>query len=302
MCGLYGFSRTTENTQKMNGILAYAMSMRGKDSWGVTDGTMVFKKVGDITDTFVEMNYDAPLYHTRAHSVGAVTHRNAHPFAFETASRHVIGAHNGFVSNCQALKAKYERKDAEVDSEHIFMHIAEGKPVEEIAGWGAVIWYETDKLTGDQVRYFSKFGNQDNLHFAQLTTGEIVFASTEMAIEMAARLAGCEVHTFYEVEEKEKYFIEQVANGRDELHMVEGGRLPWGEKAVELPHQVRQSFWPDYDSRGNHNGQRRYVSQKGAKFCPVGHCNEVIKDDQDLICPTCYTSLARDIYVTANAY
>src|SRR5579863_1852053 len=174
MCGIFGFDRTNETTRLMTPSLAIAMEMRGHDSWGVTDGDFIFKEAKAITEGFQDFELEGPIYHTRAASVGGVSQRNAHPFDVTSVDVREVGIHNGHIHNYQHLKEKYKRKDLQVDSEHIFHHLAEGLPLDDIHGWGAVAWF---MRKGNRVRRFmSKFGAWDNLHIAKMADGTLVFA------------------------------------------------------------------------------------------------------------------------------
>jgi hypothetical protein len=215
--------------------LAIFMEERGRDSWGVTDGDLVLKQATAITDGFVELDLDGPTYHTRAHSVGAVSQRNAHPFDYTFENKRVVGVHNGHINNWLALKNRYDRKDLEVDSEHIFRHLAEGKSVEEIGGWGAVVWYEMDPAAPEaRQRYLSKFGGMDNLHIATLDvpTHPIVFASSAEAIKRAAGMCGVEIRGFYSVATDIKYQI-KLDEATGEYKLFNLGAMPWGKKSHE---------------------------------------------------------------------
>lgn len=284
MCGIYGVSRTTRITELMNPVLALAMSGRGTDSWGVTDGDYIYKTKGSINDEFVDCGLEAPVYHTRAASVGAATERNAHPFRFDHNGKTVVGVHNGHIQNWWALKDKYERKELEVDSEHIFLHLVEGKPLSDLSGYGAVVWYEypTDKPE-ERVRYFSRF-NHEALYFAKLRSGEIVFASTKKSIEQAAIFASAEIDFFYDTEPKIRYIIEQREdNGHDELRLY--GTLPWAEAPIAYQHNTAVA-----DTRGSH-----YRSDQ----CAVTNCYRMLKDkNNNLVCEYCQQEEYRNLFTT----
>lgn len=293
MCGLAGFSKTTSATRLLTAPLLMAIEMRGHDSWGVTDGDQVHKYLGSISKTFVPHELEAPLYHTRAASCGAVSVRNAHPFKFSTSKKTVVGAHNGCLSNHWALKNKYDRKDTEVDSEHIFLHLAEDKDVGEVDGWGAVIWYEypTGKPE-ERVRYFSRFSSEA-LHFAKLATSdhEIVFASTSEAIENACRYVGVDIEYFYETELLDRYLIKN-----NELVFVD--TLPWEANPVEYKNPTHQSS--HYPTHGQQHqtfaGLNSRVSRQG--LCASKTCSRSIGKDM-FICQECLAKLKKE-YV-ANA-
>ncbi len=285
MCGLFGYSRTTRLTELMTPTLAIAMSGRGKDSWGVTDGETIYKAVGDIVDTFVDCGLEAPLYHTRAASIGAVSYRNAHPFKMEHEGRVVIGAHNGHLTNHWALKDKYARKDVEVDSEHIFIHLAENKPLSDFAGYGAVVWYEyPSNAPQDRVRYFSRF-NHDALYFAKLKSGEIVFCSTKKAIDMAATLAGASIDFYYDTSPLVKYSIEND-------NLMQEGELDWAKTPIAFV----ASTVAGYGGGFNHfNGHSNWDEDRDKDKCPLNGCFSRISKEE-FICKSHFSKLAADIY------
>ena len=246
----------------MTAPLAIAMEMRGHDSWGVTDGDFVFKEPKAITEGFMDFELEGPIYHTRAASVGAVSERNAHPFDVTSAdgTTRVVGIHNGHIHNYQYLSTKYNR-DIQVDSEHIFHHLAEGVPLDDIHGWGAVVWFE--HKGGKVRRFLSKFGSWDNLHVAKLKDGTLCFASTDSAITMAARFANIDIKTFYDIKENVLY---EFAQG----DVLNGGKFEWG----------RGNEWHAMTTT---SGRTSYGLQP---VCAVPHCNNKVSTD-NLICLGC---------------
>lgn len=287
MCGIWAISRTTELTRLMTPTLAIAMEARGDDSWGVTDGEFTYRDAHAITESFIDFQLEAPLYHTRAASVGCVSERNAHPFTFK--DKYIItGVHNGHLSNYTDLKTKYNRTNFEVDSEHIFAHLAAGLPVAELDGWGAVAWYEAPADQPEaRERYFSRF-KSDAFAFGKMKSGEIVFASTEAAIKTAAILAGGEVEFFYKTEPNIRYFIKLGDNGDD--HLWHDKPLPWGDKPYRIPF-VNAVGASGRIVHGNH----------GVWDCQVPQCQGKIKSMEHLICEACYNRLAHSTYVGAEA-
>lgn len=287
MCGIFAFSHSTALTRLMTPTLAICMEQRGNQSWGVTDGDFIHKQKGAITDTFVDCDLDGPVYHTRMASVGAVSDRNAHPFHFE-ADNIITGVHNGHISNYWALKQKYNRQDAEVDSEHIFMNLAEKKPVADLAGSGAIVWYEqpADKSVARR-RYFSRF-NTEAFHFAKMKSGEVVFASTVDSIRVAAQLAGGQIEHFYKTEEKMRYWLEEKAPG--DFALYHDLKLPWAEAPV--------TYTLPAVTHGSHRNNSSFggIRTIAADECPSrSGCNGKVTEEE-LICKFCLTELQKDIF------
>lgn len=195
MCGLFGFSKLNEKTRDMARFLAYAMVYRGDDSWGATNGEEVIKKLGPITNSFyIPRDWHEGIFHTRGASIGAVTERNAHPFVVEHEGRRVIGIHNGGVSNYDQLNKQYKR-NCQVDSEHIFHHLAERRPLWELQGRGTIVWY--DIYQSRQTMHLARW-NYGDLAAAELEGDNgVVFCSTRDPIHTAAAMAGLKIHNDY---------------------------------------------------------------------------------------------------------
>ncbi len=286
MCGIFGFSNTTRITQLMTPTLAIAMEQRGGDAWGVTDGTFIWKDPTSICDTFVDCELDGPSYHTRARSVGANSERNTHPFHFEGTHAVVTGMHNGHISNHMEIGRKYDRK-YEVDSEHIFANIADKKPVADLFGYGAVVWYEHPVGHPEKMRrYFSRW-NTEALHFAALETGEVVYASTKEAIKCAAVFAGADIKFFWDTEQNKRYFLKEVEKGRWKL--FKDLTLPWGQKPVE--------FCTVNNSPLGLVGARVNSSHNADWDCPIHSCiNGKITSKEMLICDACFERFSKKVY------
>ena len=125
-------------------VLVKESDRRGGDSWGVAApmaGTHyeIYKGMGNLgDDKFAKClsAFDTLYGHTRKATTGKAALRNAHPFQVN----HIVGAHNGMISNYTAMNKKYKR-NCEVDSHHIFYHLAENRTLDELDGWGAIWWF-----------------------------------------------------------------------------------------------------------------------------------------------------------------
>lgn len=295
MCGIYGAPRTNDLFRAMSPLLATYMESRGRDSWGVTDGNEVFKEAKAITDGFVEFGFESVLYHTRAASVGKVSDRNAHPFDFSAGTKRVVGAHNGHLSNWQRLKESESRSDLEVDSEHIFRHLAEDKDVGLIDGWGAVVWYEMPIDAPLERRLFcSKFGSMDNLHICRLDDpdGTVVYASTQEAITKTARMYGVKVATKWKIENNHKYEMgpDPAIDGR--INLFERGEMPWGKNVaplVSVAYVGGSHYLGGYEHSRHRGGSSTRMCDT---FCNAPTCPHKLEHPSDLLCQACADRLA----------
>lgn len=144
MCGIFGWDFPQGVNERRLAVLATALSylndLRGGHSWGTysLDDKNVYRGLGDISSVAHGLtSYVHMMAHTRMASTGRVVAANAHPFEIGT----LIGAHNGCIANHTELNRKY-RRNFEVDSQHIFAHLAEGKKLDELLGWGTIEWVD----------------------------------------------------------------------------------------------------------------------------------------------------------------
>jgi len=140
MCGIMGweFTKKLQVSREQRAILAAILSTRnddrGGDSWGFYDGKQIRRGLKDIAPMSLAMaTADTLVAHTRKATTGAKTVENAHPFTIGN----IIGAHNGMISNHDSLNKKHNR-NYEVDSMHLFGHLNESKPFDEIYGYGSI--------------------------------------------------------------------------------------------------------------------------------------------------------------------
>lgn len=216
MCGIAGHSCWGDYDDRLNTtlpILALHMEQRGRKSWGFTNGNdVIHKSLGEISEGLNPSlyGYKQAALHTRHPTTGNLTKDNSHPFQFGN----VIGMHNGVVRNYSDIQKKYNRT-CSVDSEHIFMHIAEGRDLKEINAYGAIVYWK------DGILHLGRF-NGGELTICKTETAW-VFASTKTAIEVALRLSGLDKNTtFYRLDEDELYTIEG-----DTLYRI--GKLEFGD-------------------------------------------------------------------------
>lgn len=207
MCGIAFTDKVTPVTRKMMPLLGICMEKRGDDSWGISDGNTVIKFDHEISKNIHPVfnqrlwNNRPLLIHTRAASVGPVSQPNAHPFDY-TGKLRVVGIHNGSCSNWQALNTKYGR-DFEVDSMHIFRHLADNLDPGELHMRGVIAWIENN----DGILRFAR-ASSTSIYIAQLDTGEFIGCSEEEPIRLAAKLASTSITGWWKVEDEEKYSID----------------------------------------------------------------------------------------------
>lgn len=276
MCGLFGFSRFNDKTRDMARFLAYAMVFRGDDSWGASNGIEVIKELGPITHGFhIPIKWREGIFHTRGASVGAVTQKNAHPFVVEHEGRRVIGIHNGGVRNWEEMNRRHNRH-CEVDSEHLFYHLAERKNLGELSGVGTIIWY--DIYDGRQTIHLARW-NYGDLAIARLKGDNgIVFCSTKDPIILAADLAGIEIDTFYQpLADGIWHVIEPGKRGEDIL--AKGQSL--GFENYRYQDRRASSYWQQPGVKQSADTCRRCHSVPAGKHIMCDDCWKILRKNFD---------------------
>lgn len=209
MCGIFGFSKLTPKNRELAKFLAYAMESRGDDSWGASDGEEVIKFVGPISRNFhLPAHWTRAIVHARGASVGNICERNAHPFTVERKGKApIIGIHNGGVHNYKDLSEKYPYRHCEVDSEHIFWQIAEGKPMHELRGRGTIAWF--DEYNDERLIHLVRW-NLGDLEVAKTAEDGVIFCSTREPLERGGRLAKIEKLEVYQIfSDGYKYILDE---------------------------------------------------------------------------------------------
>jgi len=185
------------------------MDVRGGDSWGaVADGDIVKGKGLATFGADIEKLARAQtlILHTRKATVGAVTAENSHPFVFGD----FTGVHNGSVSNYRALNAKLHR-DLDVDSMHIYAHMAEGRDLGELSVRGAIVYLdakEPEKLFLDRL----SSGSLSIVGVESLKAQtDVFFASTPSAVNAGLTMAAVPKWFPYTTKDNIRY---HAVNGR----------------------------------------------------------------------------------------
>lgn len=229
MCGIAGYSCFKDYDNRIDiamPILAIYMENRGRKSWGWTNGSdQVIKELGEISDGFNPSfyGYKQAALHTRQPTTGSVIAANSHPFKIGD----VIGMHNGVVRNHDALQKKYERT-CNVDSEHIFHHINENKPLSEISAYGAVVYWK------EGVLHLGRF-NGGELSLAKSKTCYI-FSSTKETLDVALLMSGMEKEAF------PRFLREGILYRIEGEDLIEAGKLDFDEYDTK-----KYGGWENYE-------------------------------------------------------
>ncbi len=212
MCGIFGYSfKHGKLSAARRAVLATNLARyndeRGGDSWGVVgvnaDGAHVSRGLGDLSDNAYELcEYQTLFAHTRAASVGEVSIKNSHPFRMGK----ILGAHNGAVYNHEELSSRYKRKFP-VDSMHLFAHLNENRPFEELVARGAIEWIHNNdpktiylsKLFAGELAVYG-IGTEDSVD-------GIVWSSSYKHLLKSLFCSGINDHFRYEVRRGRVYSV-----------------------------------------------------------------------------------------------
>lgn len=280
MCGIYGSPNFTPQVRAMLPYLAIGMEHRGHHSWGASDGVAIIKNLGLITRTWAKEiptidRWQQGIFHTRAASPGysPTEVNNAHPFRYtKPDGTDVIGIHNGALSNHQELNRLYGRS-CTVDSQHLWMHRAEGRPWTELRGAGIMAWWEVREDQGpDPVLLIVKINGQA-LEIVETTDGGFVFASEMGAIQMAAAMAGGGIKTVFRTDPNRVYLLAEDAIYKTEEILNFGYLAP-----------AQQYTIPGTAPTGAHSGNPQCTK-----------CGNNTSDKEYLYCTRCFTEL-KDAY------
>lgn len=245
MCGIYGYDLTNINLPietKMTLLVCLAMYNveRGYDSYGYLyfddkNNPVVKKGLGQITKEMAHLSkYDVAFCHTRHATTGKVKIKNCHPFKVGN----IIGCHNGVIDNHKELNEKYKRK-CSVDSQHIFYHLSENKDLNEINGYGTIVYVK--KYNIKPKVYLSMLTYESELAMVEIEyNGQkgIVYSSDEQHLESAIENAGLKC-LWVDIEPCE-------------LYQITGGKVYCIENAIPehcLGERLTRKKWSDFGKK-----------------------------------------------------
>ncbi len=120
MCGVFGVWGN-EEASHLTYLGLHALQHRGQESAGIvaTDGETLYshRRMGRVADVFAAKDLDrlpgaSAIGHVRYSTTGGSVLKNAQPFAVELAGASVAIAHNGNLTNTDALRAELEAAGA----------------------------------------------------------------------------------------------------------------------------------------------------------------------------------------------
>jgi asparagine synthetase B (glutamine-hydrolysing) len=288
MCGIAGFITDSATDIRHNiaiAILAKHMDDRGGHSWGTMADNHIFHALGAITRGFAVTPALPQRFalHTRYGTTGANVVANAHPFRIAGSERVVTGMHNGIISNHGDLNQRYHRACA-VDSQHIFHAIADGKTLDDIEGYGAIV-YETNGAW-----YIGRF-NEGEMSVA-LTDCGVFFASTMDALREALSFAGVPVTRWLNVRNNSVYTI--TATGIKKAYKVKarGTTRRWNDRQPIDLTWARDDRWAkdeDYYADLTIRPTRSHTAKDECDLC--SEVGELYDCEKQLVCAECYAAI-----------
>lgn len=293
MCGQLGWfiKKPVRQLPPMAAVMEVTMDVRGDDSWGfygypykvdpktkegrIAYSSPVYKRgLGTLTENVPARslrNFAMFLGHSRDASVGKVTIENSHPYIIGN----IVGAHNGAISHWDDLNKKYSRK-YEVDSQHIFAHIDEGRSLKDIQGYGSIVWINRE--LPHRVNLV-RWNENSTLAIAELffKTGEplgVAWASTADDLASSVLVSGLEFKV-RSCKEREPYLIEPDSkDGTPTLFVYKDKNMyDFGSKwsgGTYVAGQYERHFHSHVYCKECGVADEPQYHQKGGKHTPIG--------------------------------
>jgi len=270
MCGLFGWSFKKRShvpdgkREVLASTLAVANSMRGDHSWGMfateRDGrSKVIHKVGDIAKVpgFAAWGRASMVMaHTRFATVGKISVKNAHPFKVGN----ILLSHNGAVYNHDEMGKKYSR-EYEVDSEHLAMHLNEGKDTSELEGYGAIVW--SDDRDPGRIYICRMLSGSMSVFGIKASSGEqvgVAWSSDESHIKNALGAARLDCFPYEKGEEGKVFFTQ---NG--DYFIAKCDPIKLKETSYQSRWSYKSAYQSDYnDSMGDFGWSGGHMGRNGA--------------------------------------
>lgn len=224
MCGIFGWiyraDTIVSDTQKtiIAAILSYGNDSRGGNSWGYAaiseaeeNEIVILRGLGNLSPQSQELwRYAQIMAHCRLATTGNISIENSHPFEIGG----IIGAHNGIIYNHEELNANHNRK-FNVDSMHLFAHLSEARPMEELQGYGSIEWI--NRKNPHSVK-LCKMNNGSLAIFAiQIDDHKeaVLWSSDSEHLEIALNVAGFKTSDYfkYKIDDNRLYFTETNEEG-----------------------------------------------------------------------------------------
>lgn len=286
MCGIFGMSikkgaLDPEQRMLLTHRLAIANDTRGKDSFStcvIKDGEPVINRGLGLLQDHIHLLLGADTFfaHTRYATRGAKSVENAHMFE----KGNIIGSHNGQISNWAELENKYpDRKKFQVDSEHIFAHLDENLPFNELEGYGAIEWVRRDAL--DRI-YISKLRNGSLSVFALGNRNDkkpkgIIWTSDSKHMLEALYTCGLGEDDFYpyRIEEGATYF---VMDG--ECYVAKTRKLELG--APNTTHKNYGGYWQGHGHPAGYEEWTGGGDTRPSNFSSTNNSSPANSNDSEL--------------------
>lgn len=307
MCGILGFTKYIASPSQviMASAMVDKMVDRGRQSWGSTDGTNIYKAASNVmTDNWLQSHIGSAseghlqtmLVHTRASSHGSICIENAHPhIVVSDDMKHlIIGVHNGTITDA-SMKAR-NHKNFEVDSQMVYDILVNGQPTADLEGTGVLV-YMQDYNSLRMLRF-----NSTNLYVARdLGTGGLVWASTEEAVLKAAHRGGVTLSTEIKLAPLTIYEVQDSPEGHT---LVEIGKQEFATpKAVVTTINGAEFFHATWGGHARHQTSG-YHSTDAGTLCTS--CKSLRKAAQGiglcLVCSKIALAPSASVWYTSMIY